>query len=52
MFFYNITKDAIISRQTKVEDQPTPIAGQQRVAYQPVAVPPPDWWEEALLPID
>lgn len=48
----NITKDAIISRQAKVQDQLPPIAGQQRVAYQPVAVPPPDWWEEALLPID
>ncbi len=48
----NITKEAIISRQAKVEEQLPPIAGQQRVAFQPVAVPPPDWWEDALLPID
>lgn len=48
----NITREAIVSRQAKVQDQLPPIAGRQSVAFQPKAVPPPDWWAEALLPID
>jgi len=24
----------------------------QRVAFKPLAVPPPDWWAEALIPLD
>jgi len=48
----NITKEAVVSRQAKVVDQLPPIAGQQRAAFKPVAVPPPDWWAEALLPLD
>ena len=48
----NITKEAIVSRQAKVQDQLPPIAGQQRRVFKPVAVPPPDWWAEALIPLD
>jgi len=48
----NITKEAIISRQAKVVDQLPPIAGQQHGTFKPVQIPPPEWWAEALIPID
>lgn len=28
------------------------IAGKQRAAFQPVQIPPPAWWAEALIPIE
>jgi ribonuclease Z len=49
---FNITKEAVVARQAKVADQLPPIAGKQRVAFTPVAVPPPDWWADALISID
>jgi ribonuclease Z len=49
---FNITKEAVVARQAKVSDQLPPIAGNQRVAFTPVAVPPPDWWADALISID
>jgi ribonuclease Z len=48
----NITKEAIVSRQAKVESQLPPIAGQQRTTFTPFQVPHPDWWAEALIPLD
>ena len=48
----NITKEAVVSRQAKVSDQLPPIPGEQRAAFDPVAVPPPDWWAEELIPLD
>lgn len=48
----NITKEAVISRQAKVSDQLPPIPGEQRVVFNPFEVPPPDWWAEALIPLD
>lgn len=48
----NVTKEAVISRQAKVVDQLPPIAGQQRTGFKPVQIPPPDWWAEALIPLD
>jgi hypothetical protein len=35
-----------------VVDQLPPIAGEQRVDYTPVQPPPPDWWADALIPLD
>jgi ribonuclease Z len=49
---FNVTKDAVVARQAQVIDQLPPIAGEQRVAYTPVAPPPPDWWADALIPLD
>jgi hypothetical protein len=49
---FNITKEAVIARQAKVVEQLPPIAGEQRMAFKPVAVKPPDWWAEALIPLD
>jgi ribonuclease Z len=49
---FNVTKEAVVARQAKVVDQLPPIPGQQRVVYKPVAQIPPDWWAEALIPLD
>jgi ribonuclease Z len=49
---FNVTKEAVVARQAKVEDQLPPIPGKQRAAFTSVAVPPPDWWAEALIPLD
>ncbi len=48
----NITPEAVVSRQASVSDQLPPIPGHQCVSFQPVAVPPPDWWAEALISVD
>ncbi len=49
---FNVTKEAVVARQAKPFDQLPPTPGKQRVAYKSVAVPPPDWWAEALIPLD
>jgi ribonuclease Z len=49
---FNVTKEAIVARQAKQFDQLPPTPGKQRTAFQPAAVPPPDWWAEALIPFD
>jgi ribonuclease Z len=49
---FNVTKEAVVVRQAKVQDQLPPIPGVQRVDFKPVAVPPPDWWKDARLPVD
>ena len=48
----NITKEAIVSRQAKVQDQLPPIAGKQHATFTPTQIPPPAWWAEALIPVD
>jgi ribonuclease Z len=49
---FNVTKEAVVTRQAKQFDHLPPTPGKQRMAYTPVAVPPPDWWAEALIPLD
>jgi ribonuclease Z len=49
---FNVTKESVVARQAKQFDQLPPTPGVQRVAFKPVAVPPPDWWAEALIPLD
>jgi len=49
---FNVTKDAVVARQAQVIDQLPPIAGEQRVAYNPVLPTPPEWWAEARIPLD
>jgi ribonuclease Z len=49
---FNITKEAVVARQAKQFDQLPPTPGKQRMAFTPVAVPPPDWWAAALIPLD
>ena len=49
---FNVTKEAVVARQAKVLSQLPPIPGVQRVPFTPVAVPPPAWWSDALIPLD
>jgi ribonuclease Z len=49
---FNITKEAVVARQPKQFDQLPPTPGKQRATFSPVAVPPPAWWAEALIPLD
>jgi ribonuclease Z len=49
---FNLTKEAVVTRQAQVMDQLPPIPGEQRVAFAPVAVAPPAWWAEAVIPLD
>ena len=49
---FNVTKEAVVARQAKQFDQLPPMPGRQRMAFTPVAVPPPDWWAEALIPLE
>lgn len=48
----NITREAVVSRQAKVSEQLPPIPGNQRVTFKPFQIPVPDWWAEALIPLD
>jgi ribonuclease Z len=49
---FNVASEAVIARQAQVEPQPSPIPGKPKT--QPEARPPtqPDWWAEALIPLD
>jgi ribonuclease Z len=49
---FNVTEEAVVARQAQVIDQLPPIAGEQRVEYTPVQPPPPEWWADALIPLD
>jgi ribonuclease Z len=49
---FNVTKEAVVARQVKAFDQLPPIMGEQRVVYTPVAQIPPDWWADALIPLE
>ena len=49
---FNITKEAVVTRQAKQIDQHPPIPGKQRVPFTPVSEEPPEWWSEALIPLD
>jgi len=49
---FNVTKEAVVARQAKQFDQLPPMPGRQRMAFTPVAVPPPEWWAEALIPLE
>lgn len=49
---FNVTGEAVVARQAEVEPQPRPVAGTPR--EEPRARPPaqPDWWADALIPLD
>jgi ribonuclease Z len=49
---FNVTKEAVVARQATVEEALPFIPGEQTKPFTPVAVPPPDWWKDALLPLD
>jgi ribonuclease Z len=49
---FNVTTEAVVARQAKVDPQPRPVPGTPKT--EPEAHPPaqPDWWADALIPID
>ena len=49
---FNITKEAVVTRQAQVSNQLPPIPGVQRAEYTPVLPAPPAWWAESLIPLD
>ncbi len=49
---FNITKDAVISRQAKPFDQHPPIPGKQRVIYTPTENEPPEWRADEIIPLE
>ena len=49
---FNVTKEAVVSRQAQVIDQLPPIPGVQREAFTPAMPTPPEWWAGARIPLD
>jgi hypothetical protein len=49
---FNVTKEAMVSRQAQVAGQLPPIPGTQRAAFAPTLPAPPDWWAEARIPLE
>ena len=49
---FNVTKEAVVSRQARVVDQLPPIPGKQRASFTPILPTPPEWWAEARIPVD
>ena len=49
---FNITKEAVVARQAKVQDSQPFIPGVQTKPYTPTPAPSPEWWAEALIPLD
>jgi ribonuclease Z len=49
---FNVTEDAVVARQAEVEPQPRPVPGTPRSEPQARPLAQPDWWAEALIPLD
>jgi ribonuclease Z len=49
---FNITKEAVVARQAQVEPQPRPIPGKPKIEPTPRPPAEPEWWEQALIPLD
>jgi ribonuclease Z len=49
---FNVTEDAVVARQAKVNDAAPPVHGPSKTSPEvDPPVPPPMWWAEALLDI-
>jgi ribonuclease Z len=49
---FNVTEDAVIARQAKVNDAAPPVHGPSKTSPElDPPVPPPTWWSEALLDV-
>jgi ribonuclease Z len=49
---YNVTPEAVIARQAKVNDAASPVHGPSHSTPAPESMPaPPAWWADALLDI-
>jgi len=49
---FNVTADAVVARQAQVNPQPRPVPGEPKAAPVPHLPSDPDWWAEALIPLD
>jgi ribonuclease Z len=49
---FNVTEEAVVARQAQVSPQTMPVAGEPRIKVTPQMPAIPDWWAEALIPID
>lgn len=49
---FNLTAEAVVARQAQVNPQPQPVPGTPRTEPKPQPPADPDWWAEALIPLD
>jgi ribonuclease Z len=49
---FNVTKNAVVARQAKVDEQLPPIPGVPSSIYTPYEPVAPAWWADALIPLD
>jgi len=48
---FNVTKDAVVARQSSIDPMAWPVIGQSQVTGPPMSAPhdPPAWWNDALI---
>lgn len=49
---FNITAESVVARQAEVDPQPRPVPGTPKKAPEARSLSQPDWWAEALIPLD
>jgi ribonuclease Z len=49
---FNVTKDAVVARRAQVDPQPQPVPGKARIETTPRPPAQPEWWAQALIPLD
>lgn len=49
---FNISADAVVARQAQVNPQPRPVPGEPRIAPTPHPPNDPDWWADAIIPLE
>ena len=49
---FNLTAEAVVARQAEVNPQPQPVPGTLRSEPKPQLPADPDWWADALIPLD
>lgn len=49
---FNVTEQAVVVRQAQAEPQPQPVRGEPRSEPEARSPAEPDWWAEALIPLD
>ena len=49
---FNVTEEAVVARQAKVNDAAPPVHGPSKSSPAPEPMPaPPAWWADALLDV-
>jgi ribonuclease Z len=49
---FNVTTEAVVARQAQANPQPMPVPGTPRPAGAPQPIPDPEWWADALIPLE